>query len=306
MMGAMLRHGFGPPVVWLVVVAVLSAGGCQNGRATPSGLATVERTIVLHEPTALVAEPSGGLLVAEQRLGRVRRIFPDGVLDTEPVATVDVVHDGRRGLLGLAEDGAGDIYAAWTRAPDGRLVVGRVGPGDQRLVWVGPESAVAGGSLVLRDDRLIVAVGGRQASDGKLLSLDPAGPPDQRPEVVGSGWNDPVAMTVLRSGEIWVADRASGRGPERLGRGDGATAGRTGDLPGRRRPAALVELADGRLAVCGSLTDDLQVVEPRKGGRDVEVGPVIVDRCRTSAVMLGHRLLAVATDVAVLVVSLPR
>jgi hypothetical protein len=318
MMGAMLRRGSCPSVVWLTALAVLSAAGCEDGAATPSGRTTVERTIVLHEPTALVAEPSGGLLVAERRLGRIRRIFADGALDTEPVATVDVVDDGRRGLLGLAEDDAGTIYAAWTRGSDGRLVVGRVAPGDPRLVWVGPVSAdrANGGTLLLRDDRLILAVGDLDEPDtiddpdepnGKLLSLDPGGPADQRPDVVSSGWHDPSAMTVRRDGEIWVADQARGRGPERLGRGDGATAG-TGELPGHRAPSALVELTDGRLAVCGSLTDDLRVVEPGEAGdgRRIEVGPVLIDRCRTSAAVLGPRLLAVATDVAVLVVSLPR
>ena len=115
-------------------------------------------------------------------------------------------------------------------------------------------------------------------------------------------------MTVRGNGEIWVADNAPGRRPERLGRGDGPTAGRAGELPGRRAPSALVELADGRLAVCGYLTDDLRVVRPVAGGDGAraELGPVVVDRCRTSAAVLGPRLLAVATDVAVLVVSLPR
>jgi hypothetical protein len=317
MMGVMLRPGFGPSVVRLAVVAVLSAIGCENGQPPPSGRATVERTIVLHDPTALVAEPSGSLLVAERSLGHVRRISADGVLDTRPVASVDVVDEGQRGLVGLAENDAGDIFASWTRASDGRLVVGRVAPGRPRLIWVGPVSAdlANGGTLQLRDDRLIVAVGDLQEPDsiddpdapnGKLLSLDPAGPPDQRPDVVSAGWNNPYAMTVLGNGEIWVADNAAGRDPERLGRGDGAE--RIGELPGHRAPSALVELPDGRLAACGYLTDDLRIVEPHPDGDglDIEIGAVVVDRCRTSAVVLGPRLLAVTTDTAVLVMSLPR
>jgi hypothetical protein len=325
MMGAMLRAGFGPSVVRLTVVAVLSAVACANEQEPPPDRATVERTIVLHDPTALVAEPSGDLLVAERTLGRIRRVSAHGVLDTEPVATVDVADEGQRGLVGLAENDAGEIYASWTRASDGRLVVGRVAPGRTRLIWVGPVSAdlANGGTLRLRGDRLIVAVGDLQepestddpdAPNGKLLSLDPGGPPDQDPDVLSSGWNNPYAMTVLGNGEIWVADNAPGRDPERLGRGDGTgtgtgdRAGRTGELPGHRAPSALVELPDDRLAVCGYLTDDLRIVEPRPDGDRlrVEIGPVVVDRCRTSAVVLGPRLLAVATDTAVLVVSLAR
>jgi hypothetical protein len=317
MMEAMHRPGFGPSVARLALVVVLSAVGCESGQPAASGRATVERTIVLHDPAALVAEPSGGLLVAERTLGRVRRVSAHGVLATRPVATVDVVDKGQRGLLGLARNGSGEVFASWTRASDGRMVVGRVAPGRARLVWVGPVSAdlANGGTLQLRDDRLIVAVGDLQdpdsvddpdAPNGKLLALDPDGPPDQDPDVLSAGWNNPYAMTVRRNGEVWVADNAAGQDAERLGRGDGAEL--IGELPGRRAPSALVELPDGRLAVCGYLTDDLRVVEPRPDGDrlGIEVGAAVVDHCRTSAVVLGPRLVAVTTDSAVLVVSLPR
>lgn len=280
------------------------------------GAATVVRTIALREPTALTNGPAGSLLVAERAAGRVRRINADGTLGAEPVATVEVDTEGQRGLLGIAVGRpATEVFAAWTRSSDGRLVVGRVTP-ERELVWVGPRSAdlANGGTLRFRDGRLIIAIGDLQQPDllddpdapnGKVLSLDPAGPSTQEPRVLSSGWNNPYAFTVLDDGEIWVADNAPGSRPERLGRGD-VEAPRA-DLPGRRAPSGLVELPDGRLAVCGYLTDDLRVIE--RGGNadvlDVAVGDAVSDRCRTSAAVLPDGRIAVATDDAVVIATRP-
>lgn len=295
----------------------VSAGfaGC-SGDDAPGNQSNVTRTIAVQDPTALAVEPSGSLLVAERTAGRVRRIAADGTLETEPVATVAVRTDGQRGLVGIAvKPPTGEVYAAWTRSSDGRLVVGRVAP-DQEVVWVGPRSAdlANGGTLRFRDDRLLIGVGDLQQPDllddpdapnGKVLSLDPAAPATQTPRVLSSGWNNPYALTVLGNGEVWVADNAPGRRPERLGRAD--IDAPAADLPGRRAPAALIELPDGRLAVCGYLTDELRVVERDHRGDelDTDVGDVVTEVCRTSAAVLPDSRVAVATDEAVVITQLP-
>lgn len=308
-----LRTCCGAVVAAALLVGAL--GGCggseRSGRVTGAdrSAGTVPVDVVAEidlgedaSPTALARLGPRRLAIGERQTGRIVAVDVDAPDDVTELAEVDVASpvQGQRGLLGLVSVD-GDLYAAWTRASDGRLVVGQVAPGTPRLIWVGPKSAglANGGHLALDGRRIVIGVGDVQQPDriddpdapnGKILALDPNGRPDQRPEVMSSGWNNPFAFTVTGSGQVWVADNSPGREPERLGRGDGEGAPR--DLPGRRAPSALVQLGSERLGLCGYLDGDLVAV-------DLSPSPTLGATlargdCRTGAVGLGDRLVAVS------------
>ena len=261
-------------------------------------------------PVALMPTSDGGFLYGEKETGAVRRVSASGALDPEPVATFEVNPDRQRGLLGLAEVD-GDVLVSLVRRSDDRLVVVRVGDGTE--VWVGPPSAdlANGGHLVaLGDGRVLIGIGDlqdRPARDrddtlnGTLLVIDPAGPPDQVPEVLSRGWNNPFAITLTRGGVIWVADNSPGAEPERLGRGD-RPATEAPDLEVMRAPSALIELVDGRLGVCGFVSGTLDAVDVDGGSSD-EQGSLITP-CRTGAAVLADGRIVTATESAILVTEI--
>jgi hypothetical protein len=219
-------------------------------------------------PAALAPLDDGGLLYGERLSGRIREVEASGNLRQEPVANVEVSTDGQRGLLGVAVDGDGRVFAAWTR-PDLRLVVGQVAPGDPRLLWLGPQTSdVANGGHIAfgPDGRLVIGVGDLRdpelvsdpsAPNGKLLALDPQGSEDQQPEVLSAGWNNPFAFTFTLGGELWVADNSPGSGPERIARGDQSDPAIT-ELEGQAAPSGLAAQAGARLLVCGYVSRTLQ------------------------------------------------
>ena len=253
-----------------VAVAVLA--GCGGGTEEPLTFAApVQRA------AALTALADGGLRYGELDSGVIRDVRRDGRIRPGVVARISVGRGGQRGLLGLAVDRRGRTFAAWTR-PDRRLVVGRVAPGPERLVWRGPRSAdlANGGHLAFAPDgRLVIGVGDLQAPEriadprapnGKLLALDPGGRPDQRPAVLSAGWNNPYAFAYTPSGELWVADNAPGRRPERLARGDlGPGPRRVTVIEPKVAASGLAALADGRLALCGVVSRHLDLYEIEDG-----------------------------------------
>lgn len=317
----------------MAVVVVLGPAGCARpddaGSRAPAvvprtigspRLATATLVADAAFPVALVAEADGSLLYAERLTGRVRRVDPDGHLVADAVVAVPVVGalDDQRGLLGLVRDRTGRLFAAWTRPVDGRLVVGEVGPGPARLVWVGPVSAALanGGHLALdADDRLLIGVGDLladrslvddpRAPNRKVLALDPDGAADQVPVVVSSGWNNPFAVTVDAAGIPWVADNTGGDGPERVGRGDRPAGEATslGDLGAGAAaiaPSALVALSPTRLAMCGYLSgrvDEVRIVD----GRAEPTGVVLAEPCGVGLARLADGRLVLATATALLV-----
>jgi hypothetical protein len=301
----------------LVVLVTIGVAGCGDDDDTAPRLElAVETTVEFDpgaEPVALASLDGGDLLVGERRTGVIRVINPQGDL-SEPIAQVDVAaaETDQRGLLGLAAAGE-QIYAAWTRARDGHIVVAEITDGTERLVWLGPASSrrANGGHLeVLPDGRLLVGVGDLQEPDrvedpntphGKLLALDPAGTPEQTPVALSGGWNNPYAFVVTSNGEIWVADNAPGDAPERLGRGD-RDATRT-NLPGKRAPAALVELQPGLLGLCGYLDGELTVIDIRDDQPTLD-GPAAT-QCRTGATALDDNRIAITDGERVHILTEP-
>lgn len=247
----------------------------------------------------MVALPDGGLLYGQRTTGRI--LTSEGEL----VARVDVVSEGQRGLLGLDVDDDGAVFAAWTR-PDGRIVVGRVAPGEQRLVWVGPESSRLGngGHIAFSPEGdLVIGIGDLEdpgsvsdlnAPHGKLLRLDPDGDPGQDPELVSSGWNNPFAFGFTPSGALWLADNAPGNDRERLLRAD--PVGPQTWLPDRTAPSGLAAIDDSTLALCSYRTQLLLRYRIGVNGVARLESPPIARDCRYGVVLLADGRLAYAAD----------
>jgi hypothetical protein len=291
--------------------AIAALVGCGSGdpapptEQTPSG-----REEVLVTPgdviSAMVALPSGGLLYGERTTGIVRRLEAQGRRMPGVVARVVVSTGGQRGLLGLARDGRGRLFAAWTR-PDLRLVVGRLTPGPPRLVWRGPRSSdlgVGGHIDFDTDGSLLIGVGDlqapgrsldRSAPNGKLLVLRPDGPPAQRPRVISGGWTNPFAFDVTPAGAVWVADNAVRDLPERLARGDlGFRPARVSALPPATAPSGLAALSERELVVCGYVSRRLQRYRVDGRGRAAPSGPPLATDCALGVVVLADGRLAYA------------
>ena len=310
-----------PRVRRLAGLAVLIAStalvpACAAGQV--DGPTTLHVASGTGQAVALLAEPDGSVLFAERLTGDVRRLLADGSVAPGVVAHVDVVgtRSDQRGLLGLTRGADGSLYAAWVRPVDRRLVVGRLDGPTPTLVWRGPVTSdlANGGHLAAAPDgRLVIGVGDLQqdralAADPtvpnrKLLALEPDGAPDQRPEVLSSGWNNPFAFTFTPGGRLWVADNTPGDEPERIGRGDRPASEAT-DLPtaalGEAAPSALVALGDGLLGRCGYLSGRLDEVAV-SGDAAHLTGRVLGAPCATGAARRpdGRLVLAAADELVV-------
>jgi len=322
-------------VVGLGLVVVLSSGlfaSCTTDSTSPPTITvdpseapgqvtSVPLDGTAATPGALLADPDGSLLIGDRLTGRVDRVGADGRVDPEPVAVVEVADaDGdQRGLLGLARSSDGRLFASWTRAEDGRLVVGELADKETvRLVWLGPVSADAanGGRLVAALDGLVIGIGDllqdRGLADGadvpnrKVLWLDPDGPDQQSPRILSTGWNNPFALAVGPTGEVWVADNTGGEGSERLGRADqpaGESASLGGPCEGQIAPAGLVVLEDS-FAVCGFLSERVDRVVIA-GDAMATTAAVVTRPCPTGVVRLTDGRLAMGTDDGVVVTTAP-
>ncbi len=264
------------------------------------------------DPLSPVALAEGGFLYGERTTGRILRSNRVGETSLSVELEDALATEGQRGLLGLATARSGDavdIYASWTRASDGRLVVGRLAAGREMLVWEGPVSAdlANGGTLAFRDGRLLVAIGDLQdpgavddpdTPNGKILALDPHGAADQQPSVVSDGWNNPFAMTVVGD-DIWLVDNAPGSQPERIVRIDSTGEESVLELGEERRaPSSLAVLPDGDLVLCGFVSEIVERIPVPADGvvaPTEELGPP----CATGVAVLADGSIVTTTGDAV-------
>lgn len=276
-------------------MGALALLGCSD--PVPERGATVIADV---EAVSLAAHPDGGFVWAERESGEVWQAPAPGIeRDPVLVGTVEVDAEGQRGLLGVAVDSKGRVYAAWTR-PDQQLVVGRLAP-DAAIVWGGFASATGanGGRLVFADDEtLVIGVGTVLNSaagtdpdlpNTKLLALDPDGPPDQTPDPLSSGWNNPFGFTVATDGTIWVADNHPTDGDERLQRDDDEPT----ILPNDSAPTGLARI-DDRLYVCSINTQRLDRYIIDDAGSAERAGTV-ADDCRFDVTVLADGSLLYST-----------
>lgn len=275
----------------MVRLALLPALGCAlvacggGDAVAPGGQDADPRVPQAGAPpvfSALAALPEGRVLAGELVSGTVREL-PGGRV----VARVPVEAGGQRGLLGLAVDGDGRIYAAST-ARNLRLVVDRIAPGERKRVYDGPQSTelgIGGHLEIAENGRLLLGIGdlGRtkliddpSTLNGKLVSLDPGGPPDQRPRILSGGWHNPFAFDVGPDGRVWIADNAPGALPERIGRGDGEDREIT-VLDGRRAPSGVALLSARTLALCGVVSGRLERFRRDRAGHWKPAGTISRD-----------------------------
>ncbi|HYZ93987.1 MAG TPA: PQQ-dependent sugar dehydrogenase [Actinomycetota bacterium] len=276
------------------VVAVLLLPAC--GKPPEGVLVRGARDV-----TAMVPF-DGGLLYGERTTGRILD------LDGKVHARVRVSSKGQRGLLGLAVDEDRNIFASWTR-PDLRLVVAKVAPGPQRLVWLGPRSTdlYTGGHIAISPEDGVLAVGvgdlqdpgavsDSKAPNGKILKLDPDGGPDQKWTSYSYGWNNPFAFDFTEFGALWLADNAPGGGRERLGRAD--PVGPNTYLPSRTAPSGLAVAGD-KVFVCGFRTRLLLRYRVLRNQAARPEGPPVARDCLLGVVELEDGRLAYSTGTSI-------
>ena len=254
-----------------LLAASIGASGCGDDASPPA----MTGRFLTDAPrvSALAVTPGGALLAGALESGDIAVVPPQAM----SLPRLRVATGGQRGLLGLAADRRGRVYAAYTRAGDRRIVVDQIVPGARRRIWTGPRSATLanGGHLELAPDgRLVIGIGDLQdpariedprAPNGKLLALR-TDATNVRPAVLSSGWNNPYAFAFTPDGRLWVADNAPGRRVERLARGDlGGAPEQVSELEPKVAPSGLVAISNTELAVCGFVSGTLDRYRWRDG-----------------------------------------
>jgi hypothetical protein len=255
---------------WWILAGIVIVGAAIGVGLALRAPKTDEVVFVRDAPeiSAMVPAPDGGLLYAERRTGVVRKVDAKGRQRPSP-GKVPVSSDGERGLLGLALDADGTLYASWTDRQH-VLVVGEVSS-SLRIVWKGPKMPARrlGGRIAFAPDKkILVGIGDLGADDkidvkaepnGKIYELDPAGPDTQTPMLLSSGWHNPM-FVVTAGHQLWVADNRAGAQRDRLAQvsQQGQPAFST-QLPPHFDPSAIVAPATktNQLYVCGSGTRQL-------------------------------------------------
>ncbi|MFK8024475.1 MAG: hypothetical protein AB8G26_10990 [Ilumatobacter sp.] len=306
-----------------VLLFGLFAAGCSDEPSSPRTLFSLGDA----SPGAVVSLRDAGDGVVEwveREAGRIMSLDTDADgAAASIVAELDVATDGQQwGLLSTLLLDDGRRFAAWTMSTGGDeadLVVGELVDGETpRLVWnagsVG--SGGIGGVMDVLDGRLLIGLGQNvewtndNANDGAFVSLDPDGDVDQAPIPIGDGYINPWAFVVVDDTEVWVADNAAGPDAddpdaddvERIGRAD---LDDRGDMARStepdRAPAAMIELDDGRLGICGFLDNELrayEIVDADTGARSELERAGTIMSCNTAAVALddGTLITTATTD----------
>lgn len=305
MPGTPTRVALALVVPWLGCLAVIGCSGSPSPKET--------KVIVSGADLPVALAPDGGdrFVFAERITGALKRANLDGNAEPSVIAAVETegTPDDARGLLGVALDETGRVFAAYTRRGDHRLIVAQVAPDGTRIVWEGPEAPEhrIGGHLVYLDGRLFLAVGelgdpsrigDLDSPHGKLLQLIPDGPPAQRPVVVSAGWRDPI-FALGPGRDWWIADRAGGSDDkERLAHvvpGLDPFVTELGTGSDALRPTALVPLAADRMGLCSAARGKLVNIEVR-AGRAGKPGYTVAEPCSLAAVQLPDGRVLMSTD----------
>jgi sugar lactone lactonase YvrE len=205
------------------VMGLLRPGGTLGKRAprlfaVDARTGEVRRIVPIPEGgmgNDLTVAPDGGLYVTDSNRGSVLHLRPGGKqLET-------YVADARLQAKGTGMAGVGPAGIAL--APDGRtLAVNTYGPGRLFLVRTGTEGAPPtvsevelprrlenpDGMRFARDGRLLVLEGAASSGNGRVARIDVLGAASgPRPiEVLASGMESPVNLTVTTDGRVWVTE----------------------------------------------------------------------------------------------------
>ncbi|TML00989.1 MAG: hypothetical protein E6G41_17140 [Actinobacteria bacterium] len=263
-------------------------------------------------PAAMAPLPGGGLIYGELASGKIWRLSKAGHRSKHPIAHVrHVATEGLRGLLGLAVDKKGRVFADWT-GTDGIIHVAKVAPGRQRAVWSpGHDGEEAnGGRLAFgKDGRLIVSVGDRDRSvqpgpngplgpafpdfSGGIYSVDPNGPPTQTATTLAPGFFNPFGVAVTPSGDVWATDNAITPDTDLITRVHDGTAEPFAYIA-HTAPSGLAAIDDHTLAVCGFVSARLDRYAIAADGTAHVSGPPIAHGCTIGVIRLSDGRLAYA------------
>jgi hypothetical protein len=279
------------------ICAALGAAGCAAEESSgPLVLLTIDGALP-GDVVALVATESAdgrrSVEWAERRTGAIMSLDIDAAdASASEVARIDVATEGeQRGMLGHAVID-GRRFVTYTEPDSFELLVAEVNAGGElREVWSAGEAgdgAIGGVLAVDESGDLLLGLGrntewdANTAVGGAILGLDPDAGPDQEEVVISVGYTNPWAFTVIDDGSIWVADNAAGPDPDDESRDDVERIGRADEVDDRndmaevswdeRAPSAMVELADGRIGICGFLDNELRAYEV------VDGDPATLDR----------------------------
>jgi glucose/arabinose dehydrogenase len=299
-------------------VAALAVVASLLGAAAPA-----QGKLLAHAkfPAAMAPIRGGGLIYGELTTGRIWRLSKTGHRSRHPIARVrHVATDGLRGLLGLAVDKRGRVFADWT-GTDGTIHVAKIAPGKQRAVWSpGDDGEEAnGGRLAFgKDGRLIVSVGDRDRSiqpgptgplgplfpgfSGGIFSIDPNGSPSQTPRTLAPGFFNPFGLAVTPSGAVWATDNAITPDTDVIARvHDGAA--EPFAYMAHTAPSGLAAIDDRTLAVCGFVSQRLDRFAVADDGTAHVSGPPIAQGCTVGVIRLTSGRLAYATETKISVVK---
>jgi hypothetical protein len=271
-------------------------------------------------PAAMAPLPGGGLLYGELTTGRIWKLSKSGKRSRHPIARIrHVAYEGLRGLLGLAIDKHGRVFADWT-GTDGIIHVAKVAPGKQRAVWSpGHDGEEAnGGRLAFgKDGRLIVSVGDRDRSvqpgpsgpvgpvfpgfSGGIFSINPDGGPSQMPQLLAPGFFNPFGLAVTPSGDVWATDNAITPDTDLITRVHDGTAEPFAYMA-HTAPSGLVAIDDQTLAVCGFVSQRLDRFVVADDGTAHVSGPPIAQGCQVGVIRLADGRLAYASQAKISVV----
>jgi glucose/arabinose dehydrogenase len=275
-------------------------------------------------PAAMAPLRGGGLVYGELTTGRIWKLSKRGHRSKHPIARIrHVSHEGLRGLLGLAVDKHGRVFADWT-GTDGVIHVAKVAPGRQRAVWSpGSDGEEAnGGRLAFGPDgRLIVSVGDRDRSvqpgptgpigpafpgfSGGIYSVDPNRGPSQTARLLAGGFFNPFGLAVTPSGDIWATDNAITPDTDLIARVHDGTAQPFAYMA-HTAPSGLAAIDDGTLAVCGFVSQRLdRFLIAADGTAHVAPPPAppIATGCELGVIRLSDGRLAYASRSKISVVS---
>src|SRR3954447_20088458 len=105
------------------------------GLAATAGPADAKLLTQANFPAAMAPLPGGGLIYGELTTGKIWKLSKKGHRSKHPIARLrQPASEGLQGLLGLAVDKHGHVFADWT-GTDGIIHVAQVAPGKQRAVW---------------------------------------------------------------------------------------------------------------------------------------------------------------------------
>lgn len=320
-------------------IVAFGAAGCSDddtgGTARPAEPSAPTTLLALPEArpgdiVGLAADDDRGIVTWLHRIdGTVYELDLDPASGSPPslVATVPISTDSQQGgLLDQVLLPGGRRVLTWTTPDTNELVAGVLPPEAPSPIvfWSAGEagSGAIGGKLDITDDgRLLVSVGRNTDFDaidgdgGALLAFELdllAGLADgdrPTPTEISRGYTNPWAFESLADGEIWVWDNAAGADPddpdlddaERIGRAD-LEADRNQMFRSEvsdRAPAAMVELPDGRIGVCGFLDNELrayEVVDSDDGPRTRLDRAGTVMACNTAATVFADGTIVTAAQ----------